>query len=206
MPETHRGRGRPRSANVSALRMRALDILIDRGYDAVTMSEIAADAGMSVRTLHRYFPTKADIVWGGLDGALDTLRSALETTDERLSIIGAVTEAMVSVFHEEAEEATFGRARLRVIALTPGLEITHPDVYRRWREETVAFVARRSGADPADVRPQAAGAAIQTTIMEALAWWAMRNDDVAAADVVAEALSGLAHLADPVRRSSEIPY
>lgn len=195
MSESSRGRGRPAMVDVVDLRTMALDILLARGYQNVTMSELAAEAGISVRTLHRYFPGKADIVWGGLEGALEALRGAFEKVDERLPALEAVTQAMVTVFAEEAEEATFGRSRLRVLASTPALEVTRPEIYRLWRQETVAFIARRLDMAPDDIVPLAVGAAIQTTIMEALAWWAARDVRDTPADIVAHALHGLESIA-----------
>ena len=38
-------------------------LFADRGFDAVTMDDVAAASGASRRTVYRHFPTKADLVF-----------------------------------------------------------------------------------------------------------------------------------------------
>ncbi|GAA3112569.1 AcrR family transcriptional regulator [Kribbella aluminosa] len=197
MSVTGRGRGRPPVADEGELRARAIDVMLRHGYENVTMALISDELGVSVRTLHRYFPAKPDIVWGGIEGSLEALRAALAQADERAPIIEAITSAVVAVFGEDADQLAVTRARIRLIASTPKLEATRPDTYRHWREETVAYIARRL-ATPADgVVPRAVGAAVQTAIMEALAWWASRSESTAPVEAVRQALQGIRQIADP---------
>lgn len=177
MVETSETRGRPHMAKPTALRTDALDLFLRRGYDVVTMADIAREVGVSVRTLHRYFPSKADIVWGGLDGAANALSRALELAHPSQPLIAVFISAVTKVFDEEAERETFARARLRIIATTPSLAAAHPAAYRRWREETTFFVARRLNLSPMDLVPRAIAAALQATIAEALLCWAVRDDE-----------------------------
>ncbi|SEB08522.1 acyl-CoA-like ligand-binding transcription factor [Leifsonia sp. 21MFCrub1.1] len=192
-------------ADEDDLRTRAIEVLRRDGYGAVTMKRIADELGISVRTLHRYFPAKADIVWGGIEGALDALRRALSEADDALPPWEAISAAILSVFAQDADAFAVGRARMRLIATEPELESTRPETYRQWRDETIGFFSRRLGLPADDVVPQAAAAALQSTIMAALAWWAVQDDEtLTPADTVARALDGLASVAraeDPERRS-----
>jgi AcrR family transcriptional regulator len=183
--------GRPPVAEISELRSRALDVLLRHGYRSTTMGRVAAEVGVSVRTLHRYFPAKADIVWGGIEGSLDALRSGFADADEHVPIIDAISAVMVAVFDQDADEITVGRTRLRLIATTPELQQTRPETFRLWREETVRFIARRLGASPDEVIPRAVGAAVQTVISEALAWWAIHPSTMTPVEAVTGALHGL---------------
>lgn len=192
MEATGSNRGRPRVADRDALREHAIEILIREGYAKATMARIAAETGVSLRTLHRYFPSKADIVWGGIEGALASLRDEFERADERAPVIESIIGVVVRVFEQDADRGhSVGRARLRLIATTPELEQTRPDTYRRWREETIAYIARRTRMSPDSVAARAAGAAVQTVIMEALAWWASRDEQASPTETVARALHGL---------------
>ncbi|MDR7280069.1 TetR/AcrR family transcriptional regulator [Catenuloplanes atrovinosus] len=55
----------------------ALQLFAERGFDAVTTTDIAAAAGISPRSFFRYFPTKEDVVLSGLHGAAERVRDAL---------------------------------------------------------------------------------------------------------------------------------
>ena len=190
-----RGRGRPRLADVEEIRLKAIEVLLERGYTSVSMERIATEVGLSVRTLHRYFPTKADIVWGGIEGALDALSTALSQADQREPVMQAVTEAVIAVFDQAPERLSTDRARIRLIAITPELEAARPETYRRWREHTIDYIARRLGTSSQGLIPRAAGAALHVAIMEALAWWAVHTSDESPTEAIAHALQGLAVLA-----------
>lgn len=182
-------RGRPPAASIGDLRARAIKILERRGYTDTTMAALAQHLGVSVRTLHRYFPTKADIVWGGLEGGVDALREGLVEA-ANLPLIEAISSAMASAFAREADNGSIARSRLRIIALTPELQSTRPETYAGWRTETIRFIARRMGVPVDDVVPRVVGTALQAAIAEALVWWALRNDDTEPAEAIARALSG----------------
>ncbi|MEV7892202.1 TetR/AcrR family transcriptional regulator [Streptomyces sp. NPDC002817] len=55
------GRTRNAQANRERVYAAAIKVFASRGYDAATMDEIAAEAGVSRRTAFNHFPAKADI-------------------------------------------------------------------------------------------------------------------------------------------------
>jgi AcrR family transcriptional regulator len=66
--QTSRKRGRPagRTAGGEATRLRlyeaAIDLIDERGYEAATLRDVAARAGVSPALLYRYFPNKRSVV------------------------------------------------------------------------------------------------------------------------------------------------
>ncbi len=72
-------------------RQRILDVALERffrfGFNAVTVDEIAAELGMSKRTLYRHFPGKKDL-----------LREGLERT------VGRISEGLRGIVEAESEE------------------------------------------------------------------------------------------------------
>src|SRR4051794_13821626 len=56
----------------------ALTPLLERGFDAVTMDDLANAAGISRRTYFRYFATKEDVVTCVFDDAGDALLAEFE--------------------------------------------------------------------------------------------------------------------------------
>jgi AcrR family transcriptional regulator len=102
------------------LRREALRLFSTRGYDATTVDEIAAAAGVSHMTFFRYFPTKEDVV---LMDEFDPMlrewlltRPADEAPMDRLR--GALVEAFREVYPLVRDELL---ARMRLIVATPQL-------------------------------------------------------------------------------------
>lgn len=161
------------------------------GFEKVTMGHIAAEIGISVRTLHRHFPSKSDIVWGVIDSSFEALQQELERSDPGVSAVDAISEAVVAVFSHSADDAGTTRARIKLIATTPELQTVRSAAFLRWRTQIMEFLAARLG-EPADgLVPAAAAAAVQAAIMEALAWWARENDPGSPRIAVARALRGI---------------
>ena len=61
----------------AALRRAALSRFMSQGVDATSVEEIAADAGVTVRTFYRHFATKHDLLFADYDAGLHWFRAAL---------------------------------------------------------------------------------------------------------------------------------
>ena len=183
--------GRPPKADPEALRSRLLSIIERDGYEAVSMGALAEAVGMSVRTLHRYFPAKADIVWGGIETSIEALSEGLRTADDSEPIIETVSAVVAGVFGRNVEDVATMRARLRLIALSPELRTNRSATFEGWRQAIIDFIALRRQVPTDSLVAVAIGAAIHSAIMEALSWWALRGDKSEPANCVAEALHGL---------------
>ena len=55
-------RARKKAATKQAIQEQALRLFVEKGYDATTVEEIAAAAGVSHMTFFRYFPRKEEVV------------------------------------------------------------------------------------------------------------------------------------------------
>lgn len=193
--EQHGARiGRPPKAEPETLRAQLLDLIAVVGYENASMGSLAASVGMSVRTLHRYFPAKADIVWGGIEVSVDALTAELNAAADTAPIIDAVVLAVTNVFARNAEDREIMRTRLRLIALSHELRTSRSSTFEGWRHAVIHFVATRRGEPAQALIPVTAGAAIHTAIMEALNWWGLQEDSLDPADCIAQALQGLSKL------------
>lgn len=184
-------RGRPQILSTSELRSRAIAVVSKRGYNAVTMGTVAEEIGVSLRTLHRHFPSKVDLVWGALDESFIRLRDQLAKASPEASIIAAIQAAIVASFSSMDEVDERHRERLRLIAVTPELQSAQSDAFRQWRDDLAAFAARRLGVAADDLVPVAIGAAAQSAALAGLTWWATHDDAGTASQVVGRALRAL---------------
>ena len=180
--------------DVASLRAAALPVIERRGYEQVSMTALAGELGVSVRTLHRYFPTKADIVWGGIDDSLTALTTSLQEADEGGPILDAVALAVERVLEQNIEELPTMRARVRLIARTPALRSARSTTFERWREELIRFAARRQDEAPTALVPIVLGSALHEAVSQALGWWALADDGTPPGACVWRAFEALAAL------------
>ena len=67
-----RGPGRPRQTSHEELQTLARKMFTERGYDNVSLAEIARAAGVSRTTLFSYFPAKRDLMSAEMNERLAT--------------------------------------------------------------------------------------------------------------------------------------
>jgi AcrR family transcriptional regulator len=105
-PQRERGKRR-----VAALLEAAVTLFAEKGYDAVTMTEVAARAGAPIGSLYQFFPSKGTLADALLDRFGERLGDALKGIEERattftvLELVDALLGLLVG-FHEERAAAT----------------------------------------------------------------------------------------------------
>jgi AcrR family transcriptional regulator len=141
-----RERGRQRVANLLAA---ASKIIAERGYDAATMTAIAAEAGASIGSLYQFFPTKAALAEVLLDqygarlgdrlDALLALQTGLTTAEMSEGLVAMMLDltadrtAVMAILDARDAGPEAGEARRQLRArLEDGLErllrIVRPDL------------------------------------------------------------------------------
>lgn len=88
-----------------ALRQAALVRFLAQGVEATSAEEIAADAGVSLRTFYRHFTSKQDLLFADFDAGLRWFRSALAARPAEEPVITAVTTA-IAAFPYDADALT----------------------------------------------------------------------------------------------------
>ncbi len=68
----------------------AMRLFAKRGFDAVTVAEVAAAAGVSEKTVYNYFPTKEDLFFDEVPAREAALVAAITARREGESILGAL--------------------------------------------------------------------------------------------------------------------
>lgn len=108
-----------------------------RGYDNVTVAEIAAGAGVSVKTLFQHFRSKEDLLLAELDQTHERLLNALRQREPGSTPV----DALVGWLSSELETSpTDGMERWeRTIGTSPALAALRRRLYEQW-EITIARV------------------------------------------------------------------
>lgn len=103
-----------RRATRDALRETALEQFGARGFDEVTVAEIAATVGVTERTFYRHFPTKESVLFQDYQDRLDWLVAALEMRPVAEPVVDSVRAAVHSFPHdlEIVRQAAMNRTSL----------------------------------------------------------------------------------------------
>ncbi|WP_214411018.1 TetR family transcriptional regulator [Sphaerisporangium fuscum] len=88
-------RARKRKRTQEAIIDVALRLFEEKGYEAVSVEEIAAAADVSPRTFYRYFPAKEDVLLGG-QGVEEATREALAERRPGETDVDFVARAMLA--------------------------------------------------------------------------------------------------------------
>src|SRR5437868_8593865 len=74
----------------------AFDLFATRGFDHVTVAEVAETAGVSEKTVFNYFPTKEDLFFDQVDERQAALVAAIENRLPDESILAALRRLQVA--------------------------------------------------------------------------------------------------------------
>lgn len=185
-------RGRPPSTSHDDLAVLGLRLFVERGFDATTVDDIAAAAGIARRTFFLYYPSKNDVVYGGFEELLTQLRGHLEATPADVAVLDAVRDAVVTFNRVDPAVEDLHRERMRLILHTPALQAHSTLRYQAWRDVVAEFAADRFGCAVHELRPQLVA---QTALGAALAayeqWLHLPGSDLE--KLLDEALRWVAH-------------
>jgi AcrR family transcriptional regulator len=80
-----------------AIEEAALELFEEHGFDRTSVTEIAAAADVSPRTVFRYFPTKLDLVLGRFDEDLRRMLELLSSRPEGESVYDALDATLLAM-------------------------------------------------------------------------------------------------------------
>jgi mycofactocin system transcriptional regulator len=146
--------GRRRSTTRHQIADVAVELFASRGFDEVSVDDVAKAAGIARRTLFRYYPSKNAIPWGEFDQHLQQLRTLLAAVDPAVPIDQALRDALLAFNTFGSSEFVRHRRRMQVILRTTELQAYSLTMYAGWREVIAEFVAARCRVKAQDLVPQ----------------------------------------------------
>jgi AcrR family transcriptional regulator len=142
----------------------ATTLFLVRGFEHVTVSEIARIVGVSEKTVFNYFPTKESLVFDRADEGVERMAAALRERDAGES----PTKAMLRALSEEPEELEelpdaihmFMPLFSEMVAATPALNAAWLALHARLVDVATLALAEHAEVDPRDPEPMIAARAI----------------------------------------------
>ncbi|RZU32052.1 TetR family transcriptional regulator [Blastococcus saxobsidens] len=186
-------RERKKLATRQALHLAALQLVAERGLDAVSVDDIAERAQVSSRTFFNYFPSKVDAVVG-LDPTtpfqVSSDFSARPATESPVQALRAVQRARAQ---EMAEEEELWPLRMTVIDAHPSLVQRLIAAFGEAELALAEAIAERTGTRVGvDVYPTLLAAVQGCAMRISLQRWVATDFTASLPDLVDEAWDALA--------------
>jgi AcrR family transcriptional regulator len=187
-------RERKKLATRQALSSAALRLAIERGLENVTIEDITAQAGVSLRTFRNYFASKQEAI-----AAMGVLRAArigrsLLARPAREPLWQALTTAVLE--HYEGTEQAYDAATMaamRGLLGSPAMRGEYLKVNFEMQNALAAAIAQRTGTDVrGDMYPQILAAAVTAASQVAVRHWYAADPPVPLRPILERALAQLA--------------
>jgi len=127
----------------------------ERGFERVTVAEIAREADVAEQTVYNYFPTKEDLVYWRLESFEEALLGAVRDREPGESMPAAFGRWLL------AQRGLLGETPLspelvaltRMITESPSLLDRERQIFARYADSLAGLIAEETGAAPGDVVP-----------------------------------------------------
>jgi AcrR family transcriptional regulator len=171
-------RAATRDANRDQIAETAFSVFAERGFEDVTVDQVAKSAGISRASFFRYFKTKEEAVLAAYEhmgheiAANVTARPAGENA---WAALRAAFDAAMPNYHANRVRSL---ARLQLTRETPSLRAHQLERQAKWAETIGAALAPRIGAAPGDVAVEALTGAAIAALDAALESWGVSNGEL----------------------------
>jgi AcrR family transcriptional regulator len=133
-----------------------------RGFDAVTVADVAREADVSEGTVFNYFPTKEDLFYGQMETFEAELVAAVRDRGPGQSALAAFRDFVVERGRglSAPERADVIEQAARLIDASPALQARERELVAQSTDELAAVLAEEVGAPAGDVEPKAVATAL----------------------------------------------
>ncbi len=164
-------RERKKAATKHAIQDHALRLFVEKGYDATTVEEIAAAAGVSHMTFFRHFPRKEEVVeYDEYDPLLEDLIAERPPHEAPITALhNAIRVGLEQVLATDREALL---VRTRLILNNPVLRSRNLIAQDTTRDLFARALSRRAGLDEPDLTATVQASAALGAMAPALVAWA----------------------------------
>jgi AcrR family transcriptional regulator len=147
-------RERKKQQTRERIRSAARELFIERGFERVTVAEVAAAADVSEATAFNYFPTKEDLFFGRLEEFEEQLLDAIRSRAPGESVLSAfggfVLQPRGLLAAKDQESVERLASITRVIDASPALLAREQQIFSHFTDSLAVLLAtERSASDDA---------------------------------------------------------
>jgi len=156
----------------------ALRLFHDRGYETVTVQQIATEAHISLRTFYSYFPSKEDLLQVQIDRRCTALRDALSARPVDEAPLHSVRAALIEALAAEDAERT--RHWTEIVAAAPTVvRSVLGGIQLKTQQAIAAFLASRLDESADALEPAMLAAATIGIVQATQTQWLFNGGDLA---------------------------
>jgi AcrR family transcriptional regulator len=137
-------------------------LFVERGFDAVTVADVAREAEVSAGTVFNYFPTKEDLFYSGMELFEERVIDAVRDRPPGQTVLAAfrdvVFEGVPRLAEDETAELIATAARL--VGSSRSLQARERELVAQYTEELGSLIAEETARRHGDVETMAAAAAL----------------------------------------------
>ena len=185
-------RERKKEQTREALVASAFRLVAERGFDHVTVEQIADDCDISPRTFFRYFASKEDVLFADGDADRQRMVDAVAAQPPGLGAFAAMEGAVRSIVEEFDIDREAMLRRRDIVAANPSLRARAIERYHGW-ESSLIDELRAPGRDGTqdELAVRLAVAATISALRVAVGLWIEDPSTGSLEDLLAAALTRL---------------
>jgi AcrR family transcriptional regulator len=196
--ETRNLRARTRRAIHADIAQTAERLFLEQGYEVTTMEEVAAAAGISPRSVYRYFPAKDDLLVGRFGAAANLVVEELKSRPDTEAVWQSLHAGFAPMIaHADLQDDREAARRIhRTIFTTPSLVGRY--LYQLQVSQLAAGEVLRArpavlqavgAASDGDVLLTATIGAAFSGLLVAQRLWSIREDSESVASLLSQAMA-----------------
>src|SRR5215831_13369093 len=148
-------RERKKQRTRQLIRDTAVHLFMQRGFDQVTIAEVAREADVSEATVFNHFPTKEDLIYGQMEAFEQQLLDAVRNRPPGQSALDAYAGFVFTIrgLMTEVAGAEQVAAWARLVLESPSLVNREHEVFAHHTAALARLLAEETGANPDDLTP-----------------------------------------------------
>ncbi len=144
----------------------AMRLFVKRGFDGVTVAEVAEAANVSEKTVFNYFPTKEDLFFDEVDEREAKMLESIRRRRAGESIVAAVRRLQAGDCPRMCSPGFASFAR--IIEQSPALQAKELEIMARFTESLAAAIQEELGVHEVDAK-------IAANVLVSVHWQLFRN-------------------------------
>jgi AcrR family transcriptional regulator len=154
---------RSRQAVVAEIVDTALTLFAEQGYEATTMAQVATRAGVSQRSLFRYFGTKEDLVCGEQEALGDLLVATVEAQAPEVSTWDALRAGFTAILTASSHTPQRVLEISTLIFTNAPLRARYFEKRLKWQRSLAPVIEKRMGIESGEI-PDARAMGVIATV------------------------------------------